>query len=85
MEKKEFEDHTDTSVYLVGECDYPEDRKEILHESSSAIFSEEVSAWYLDPVRYPDFNHFDLFRAWFDTEFFDMVSDALEEPLKKSE
>ena len=48
-------------------------------------FFEEVSAWHLDPEQYPDFNDFDLFQAWFETECFDMVSDALDEPLIKSE
>jgi len=85
VEEEEFEDHADKSVYLVAECEYPEDQEEILRESCSAIFYEEVSAWHLDPEQYPDFNDFDLFRAWFDTEFFDMVSDALDEPLTKSE
>ena len=85
VEEEEFEDHADKSVYLVAECDYPQDREEILRESCSAIFYEEVSAWHLDPEQYPDFNDFDLFREWFETEFFDMVSDALDEPLTKNE
>ena len=49
------------------------------------IFYEEVSAWHLAPEQYPDFNNFDLFQAWFETECFDMFSDALDEPLIKSE
>jgi len=85
VEEEEFEDHADRSVYLVGECEYPEDQSEVLQESASAIFYEEVSAWHLDSEHYPDFNDFDLFKAWFDTEFFDMVSDALDGPLTKSE
>jgi hypothetical protein len=85
VEEEEFEDHADKSVYLIGECEYPEDQEEVLRESSSAIFYEEVSAWHLDPEQYPDFNDFTLFTEWFATEFFDMVSDALDEPLTKSE
>jgi hypothetical protein len=85
VEEEEFEDHVAKSVYLVGECEYPEDREEVLQESSSAIFYEEVSAWHLDPEQYPDFNDFALFKNWFETEYFDMVSDALDEPLIKSE
>ncbi len=85
VEEEEFEDHGDESVYLMGECEYPEDREEVLRESSSAIFYEEVSAWHLDSEQYPDFNDFTLFTEWFETEFFGMVSDALDEPLTKSE
>ena len=85
VEEEEFDDHADKSVYLVAECNYPQDREEILRESCSAIFYEEVSAWHLDPEQYPDFNDFDLFNEWFETEYFDMVSDALDEPLTKSE
>ena len=85
VEEEEFQDHADQSVYLIGACDYPEDQEEVLRESSSAIFYEEVSAWHLDPEQYPDFNDFTLFTEWFATEFFDMVSDALDEPLTKSE
>jgi len=44
-----------------------------------------VSAWHLDREQFPDFNDFDLFQAWFETEYFDMVSDAVDEPLIKSE
>ena len=85
VHEEEFEDHADKSVYLIGECQYPEDQEEVLRESSSAIFYEEVSAWHLDQEQYPDFNDFTLFTEWFATEFFDMVSDALDEPLTKTE
>ena len=85
VEEEEFDDHADKSVYLVAECNYPQDSEEILRESCSAIFYEEVSAWHLDPEQYPDFNDIDLFNEWFETEYFDMVSDALDEPLTKSE
>ena len=85
VKEEEFEDHGDKSVYLVGECEYPEDEEEVLKDSSAAIFYEEVSAWHLDSEQYPDFNDFALFQSWFETEYFDMVSDTLDEPLKKSE
>ena len=45
---------------------------------SIAAFYEEVSAWHLDPEQYPYFNDVTLFTAWFEIEFFDMVSDALD-------
>jgi len=85
VEEEEFEDHSDKSVYLIGECEYPEDQEEILQESAGEIFYEEVSAWHLEPEHYPDFNDFALFKTWFETEFFGMVCDALDEPLTKSE
>jgi hypothetical protein len=85
VEEEEFEDHGDKSVYLIGECEYPEDQKEILRESSSVIFYEEMSAWHLGSEQYPDFNDYTLFTEWFETEFFDMVSDALEESLTTTE
>jgi hypothetical protein len=44
-----------------------------------------VSAWHLDPEQHPDFNDFTLFKSWFETEYFDTVSDALDEPLKKDD
>jgi hypothetical protein len=69
----------------IERCDYPEDQEEVIRESSAAIFYEEVSAWHLDREQFPDFNDFDLFQAWFETEYFDMVCDALDEPLIKSE
>ena len=61
VEEEEFQDHANKSVYLIGECDYPEDQEEVIRESSSAIFYEEVSAWHLDHEQFPDFNDFDLF------------------------
>jgi hypothetical protein len=85
VEEEEFEDHGDTSVYLIGECDHPEDQKAILGKSSSAIFYEEVSAWHLGSEQYPDFNDFTLFTEWCATEFCDMGSDAIAEPLIKGE
>ncbi len=85
VEEEEFKDHGDNSVYLIGECDVPEDQEEVLRESSSVIFQEEVSAWHLDSEHCPDFNDFALFSEWFETEFFDMVSDALDEPLTESD
>jgi len=44
-----------------------------------------LSAWHLEPEHYPDFNDSALFKTWFETEFFDMVADALDEPLTNSE
>ncbi len=85
VEEEEFQGHGDKSVYLIGECDYPGDQDEVLQESAAAIFYEEVSAWHLDSEQYPDFNDFDLFRSWFETEYFDMVSDALDEPRVKDD
>ena len=85
VQEEEFQDHGDKSVYLIGECEYPEDQDEVLRESSAAIFYEEVSAWHLDSEHYPDFNDFTLFTEWFEIEFFDMVSDALDEPLTQAE
>jgi hypothetical protein len=85
VQEEEFQDHGNKSVYLIGECDYPEDQEDVLQESSAAIFYEEVSAWHLDSEQHPDFNDSALFKSWFETEFFDMVSDALDEPLVKSE
>ena len=83
VEEEEFQDHGDKSVYLIGECDYPEDQDGVLQESAASIFYAEVSAWHLDSEQYPDFNDFALFKSWFATEYFDMVSDALDEPLVK--
>jgi len=85
VEKEEFQDHGDKSVYLIGECDSPEDQDDVLQESAAAIFYEEVSAWHLGSELYPDFNDFTLFTEWFATEFFDMVSDARDEPLVRGE
>ena len=52
---------------------------------SIAAFYEEVSAWHLDSEQYPYFNDVTLFTAWFEIEFFDMVSDALDAPLTKTD
>ena len=52
---------------------------------SIAAFYEEVSAWQLDPEQYPYFNDVTLFTAWFEIEFFDMVSDALDALLTKTD
>lgn len=82
--EEEFDDHGGQTIYLVGECEYPEDQQEILRESAAIIFYEEVSAWHLDDEQYPEFNDFGLFEAWFDTECFGMVTDAIDGPLTKS-
>lgn len=63
VEEEEFQDHGEKSVYLIGECDYPEDQEEVLQESSAAIFYGEVSAWHLDSEQYSDFNDFALFQS----------------------
>ena len=39
----------------------------------------------MDSEQHPDFNGFELFEVWFKTEFFDMVADAIDGPLIKSE
>ena len=30
VDEEEFEDHAERSVYLVGECEYPEDQEEVV-------------------------------------------------------
>ena len=82
--EEEFADHADMSAYLVAECEDEEDREEILRESASMIFYEEVSAWHLDSQQYPDFTDFELFQSCFETEFFDLVTDTLDGPLLKT-
>lgn len=85
VDEEEFQDHVDTSVYLIGECECPEDVEEILQESAAAIFYEEVTAWHLDHDLHPDFNDFPLFQSWFETEYVATVSDVCDVPLMKIE
>jgi len=82
---EEFGDHYAKSVCLVAECEYPEDREEIRPETAPTIFNEELSAWHLDSAQHREFTDSELFHSWFETEFFEMVADALDESLIKSQ
>lgn len=43
VEEEEFKDHGCKSVYLVGECEYPEDRDDVLQESAGVRIARSTA------------------------------------------
>lgn len=54
-------------------------------DTATVGFEAKLWAAAVNADDFPDFTDFDLFWSWFETEVFDMVTDALDEPLVKGE
>jgi len=73
----------DTSAYLIGEYDTPEEMESILEELYEGIFEQELMGYYTDRSVWPEITY-EKFCEWFDIEEHTMVFDPLKDKIKKS-
>ena len=69
------------TIYLIPECDTPEEVADVLHERCEEIFVEQLAGWFNDTTTWPPDRGFDVFCRWFDYQHHSMLIDLCDEPL----
>ncbi|PYX24466.1 MAG: hypothetical protein DMG82_08390 [Acidobacteria bacterium] len=69
------------AIYLIPECDTPEEVAAVLHELCEEIFVEQLAGWFNDTTTWPPNRSFDVFCRWFDYQHHSMLIDLCDEPL----
>ncbi len=69
------------AIYLIPECDTPEEAADVLHELCEEIFVEQLAGWFNDTTTWPPDRSFDVFCCWFDYQHHSMLIDLCDEPL----
>jgi hypothetical protein len=65
----------DPTVYLIPETESEEDLGRLLHQSSKAIFEEQLEGWITDDTLWPMDRSFEVFSRWFAISFHSVVID----------
>jgi hypothetical protein len=75
----------ETSVYLLQEYDYDDERESLLEHFYDLIFDEQLSSWWEAEEDWPARRTLSMFKQWFDVEFHSMVIDCVDAPLERQE
>ena len=70
----------DPAIYLIPECDTPEEVADVLHELCEEIFVAQLAGWFDDTTTWPPDRGFDVFCRWFDYQHHSMLIDLCDEP-----
>src|SRR5258708_20457832 len=57
----------DPAIYLIPECDTPEEVADVLHELCEEIFVDQLARWFTDTTTLPSDRRFDVFFHCFDS------------------
>jgi hypothetical protein len=69
------------TIYLIPECDTPNDVAEVLRELCDEIFTHQLDGWYRDTSTWPEGRSYDVFCQWFDVQHHSMLIDLCDAPL----
>jgi hypothetical protein len=73
------------TIYLVAECDSPEQAIDYLGDSVRDIFEEQLDGWYRVPAVWPAKRDTVTFQSWFDISFHSMIVDICDDALEHEE
>jgi hypothetical protein len=73
------------TIYLVDECDNPDDEEACLRALCSTIFEDQLDGWWRDRTVWPTPRSLAVFRRWFDYQLHSMLIDLADEPLIQEE
>ena len=57
------------TIYLIPECDTPEDVDDCLRDVFDEIFQNQLDGWYRVRDTWPPNRSYEMFRHWFDYSF----------------
>jgi len=69
------------SVYLVEPTEALDPERTILPAYQAALFEIELESWWEDRTAWPRYESPEVFHAWFDVEFVEVVIDLCGDPL----
>lgn len=73
------------TIYLIPECDTPEEIDQVVREMCEEIFEEQLAGWFNDGATWPSDRGFDVFCRWFDCQFHSVLIDLADDPLIRDE
>ena len=73
------------TIYLVDECDDPDDEQACLQAVFATIFEDQLDGWWRDRATWPTPRSLAVFRRWFDCQFHSMLLDLADAPLIEEE
>jgi len=62
-------------VYLLPDCETPEEMENWLRKNFNRIFSDQLNNWYVDDLLWPQKPTFKMFKEWFSYSLHTMVWD----------
>jgi hypothetical protein len=68
------------TIYLVEECDDPDDERACLQAVDATIFEDQLNGWWRDRATGPTPRSLAIFRSWFDCQFHSMLLDLADAP-----
>ena len=74
--------HQDSTSYLIPEIWQDSDEQVILKSYYDVLFEEQLEAWWTDEADWPKKRNLKMFLAWFEVEFYSLVLDLCEEPIR---
>ena len=72
------------TIYLIPECETPEDVDECLQEVFDEIFQHELDGWYREREAWPTNRSYELFCMWFDYRLHSVLLDLGRAALSRS-
>ena len=63
------------TIYLIPECEVPEDVVECLRDVFDEIFQHELDGWYRVREAWPTDRSYETFCCWFDYRFHSVLLD----------
>ena len=63
------------TIYLIPECDTPEDVADCLQDDFDEIFQNQLDGWYRVRETWPTNRSYEMFRRWFDYSFHSVLLD----------
>ena len=72
----------DSTAYLIPELWDDSDQQELLDSYYDVLFEEQLAGWWTDEADWPPKRDLKMFLAWFEVEFYSLVFDLCEEPIR---
>ena len=63
------------TIYLIPECEVPEDVVECLQDVCGEIFQDQLNGWYRVRAVWPTDRSYEMFCRWFDYRFHSVLLD----------
>ena len=71
------------SIYLIPEFEDLTEGEKYLRSSYDNIFISELDGWYRNESVWPNPRTWEMFKAWFDYQLYDIIYDTEPEELEK--
>jgi len=75
----------DTSVYLLPDYEYDNERQLLLAQYFDLIFEDQLAAWWSEERDWPEKRDLVMFTRWFSVDFHSLAIDLVDDVLLDEE